>query len=369
MPLLEPAQRIARLTPWRDALAAIDALTAPVDPHRLSLAAAVGNFLAEDVGVGADLPPVATAMRDGWAVRADLVADAGPYSPVPLCPSPAWVECGEPLPAGCDAVLPRDAVTTSGGHEAIASAAPAEGVLPRGFDAGPHVPLARAGAQLSATAIAALREVGIDAVQVRRPRVGIAWRGVWAEDEALTAWTVAAVVRAGGEPVRIQTEHESGLAVAAVDALVSLGGTGEGHRDKAAAEVAAVGRLVLHGVGIRPGETAGFGAVEGRPVLLLPGRLDAALGAWLLLGMPLLRRLTGAADSGAAPLYPLTRKVTSSIGLAEAVLVERDGDGVRPVASGAFPLSAIARADGWVLVPPESEGYPSGTHVAVRPLP
>jgi hypothetical protein len=102
---------------------------------------------------------------------------------------------------------------------------------------------------------------------------------------------------------------------------------------------------------------------------MLPGRLEDALGAWLLLGLPLLHRLTGAADGGCAPHFPLTRKLTSSIGLAQAVLVERDGDGVRPVASGGFPLSSMTRATGWVLVPPESEGYASGMHVVGRPLP
>ena len=65
----------------------------------------------------------------------------------------------------------------------------------------------------------------------------------------------------------------------------------------------------------------------------------------------------------------LTRKVTSTVGLAEVVPVARSPDGVEPLASGYLPLQALARADGWILVPPESEGFPAGATVEVRSFP
>ena len=65
----------------------------------------------------------------------------------------------------------------------------------------------------------------------------------------------------------------------------------------------------------------------------------------------------------------LARKVTSGIGLAEVIPVRRSGNGVEPLATKYLPLSALARADGWILVPAESEGYPAGTSVAVRAWP
>jgi molybdopterin biosynthesis enzyme len=34
-----------------------------------------------------------------------------------------------------------------------------------------------------------------------------------------------------------------------------------------------------------------------------------------------------------------------------------------------MPLSALTRADGWILVPAESEGYSAGAPVSVFPLP
>ena len=65
----------------------------------------------------------------------------------------------------------------------------------------------------------------------------------------------------------------------------------------------------------------------------------------------------------------LTRKIASTVGLSEVVPVRRDGGKAEPLASKYLPLSALARADGWVLVPADSEGYADGAQVAVRPWP
>ena len=51
------------------------------------------------------------------------------------------------------------------------------------------------------------------------------------------------------------------------------------------------GRLAVHGIALTPGETAALGFVGPRPVLMLPGRLDAALGVWLVVGRRILERL------------------------------------------------------------------------------
>src|ERR1700730_194492 len=51
-------------------------------------------------------------------------------------------------------------------------------------------------------------------------------------------------------------------------------------------------RWKVHGVGLIPAETSAFGTVGPHPVLLLPGRFDAALAGWHMLGRAMLMRLT-----------------------------------------------------------------------------
>src|SRR6185369_90701 len=135
-----------------------------------------------------------------------------------------------------------------------------------------------------------------------------------------------------------------------------------GRNDTSVRTLAGQGRLIVHGVALSPGETAAFGLVEGRPVLLLPGRLDAALAAWVTLGRPLLDRLAArTAENETGELVPLSRKVASTVGMAELVPVRRINGQAEPLASKYLSLSALARSDGCILVPAESEGYSAGS--------
>jgi molybdopterin biosynthesis enzyme len=159
------------------------------------------------------------------------------------------------------------------------------------------------------------------------------------------------------------------MAHTGADAIIVVGGTGTGRTDMSVRVLAGAGTVEVRGVALTPGETTAFGMVGQRPVLLVPGRLDAALAVWLTLGRHLLVRLTGGSGDVLGTLALLTRKHASPLGLAEVVPVHQRGDQAEPIASGYWPLQAIARANGWILVPSDSEGHPAGTEVVVRALP
>jgi len=357
------AQRISSLTPIGDVLARVAALARPIAPREMPLADAEGRVLAAEVGATALRPARPVALIDGWAVRAEFVADAGPYAPMPLSPAPAWVNAGDALPGEADAVLPGDAVTVSGKlAEAHASATAGEGVLAAGADAAPGQVLLSSGEKLRAADVAALQAIGVARAMVREPRVRVV-----SVDADPVALAIARAVAACGANVIFVRALERAL-VEDADAIVAVGGTGAGRNDSSVIRLAKAGRVDIHGFGLSPGETSALGSVGKQPVLLLPARLDAALAAFLVVGEALLRGLSGATISPGMQVT-LTRKITSTVGLAEVVPVRRVGDGVEPLASGHWPMTAIARADGWVLVPPESEGYPAGARLEMRAFP
>jgi len=366
-------QRITRLAPLAEVHARIDALAQPVEPRKVPVWQALGRTLGKDVKAVAPAPPHPVALCDGWAVASDRVVGAGPYAPMPLDPAPAWVECGDPLPDGTDAVLAPDAVTQAPGlAEVLASASPGENVLAPGADAQPFASLRKAGERLRETDIAALRAAGIDRVWARAPRIGVVrtQRKIDDTKDFVGVLIADAVQREGswvsssqaGLDKRMLTHGEC-------DAIVAVGGTGMGHDDASVTTLARLGHVDIHGMAIRPGETAALGTIDGRPVLLLPGRLDAALSAWLLVGRRLQARLTGVAPAEETEQVTLARKIVSSIGLAEVVPVGYCEGGVEPLASGYFPARSLTLAAGWVYVPPESEGFPQGATVELRPFP
>jgi molybdopterin biosynthesis enzyme len=222
-------------------------------------------------------------------------------------------------------------------------------------------------------------------VIVRKPRLRICRAGQSpdAVGEAAALWLADAVAKDGGDP--LAAEHgasppplpalagkEGVSAVEAimdgVDGAIIIGGTGSGRRDHAVEALARAGTVASHGIAMTPGETAEFGFVKSQPVLLVPERLDAAIAAWLLIGRVMLARLQGLSDDMSGAEGTLTAKVTSTIGLAELVLVRWSGGGVEPLAAKYLPLATLSRADGWIVIPASSEGLPAGARVAVRPL-
>jgi molybdopterin molybdotransferase len=370
-------QRIERLTPLADVLARIDRLVGAVASREVTLAAALGRTLAADVIAARGKPAVALALRDGFAVRAEETLDAGSYAPALLSATPIEVFAGEALPPGADAVMPLDAVVLRGAAgEALAPVAPGDGVLLAELDAKNGQVLCRAGFSLRAIDVAALRALGIERVTVRAPRLRVipARRGDAVLDAAAAfichAAAAEGVLASSYEPMSTPADAlDEPLTDPDTDVVIVVGGTGTGRHDHSVAALARIGRLEVHGIAIAPGETAAFGMIETRPVLLVPGRLDAALALFVTLGRATIGRLAARLADDPPLTATLTRKVTSTIGLVELIPVRRVDGGVEPLASFYLPHGDLARADGLIVVAADREGFPAGASVAITKLP
>jgi molybdopterin molybdotransferase len=363
------AQRIGRLTPLADVWAWIDA-TAPVALRRVSLSGAEGLVLAADVVAPAACPSAAVALRDGWAVAAEATRDAGPYAPMLLQPNPERVDAFAPMPPGTDAMAPLDAVVPLAGMmQVIAPVAPGEGVLLPGGNAADGAILRGAGQPLRPIDLVALGAAGVTEVEVRTPRIRIA---VARPDDAILqslAHYVARMVQTCGAIALTVEDLDDALRDEAADAVIGVGGTGSGRHDRSVIALERAGTLRCHGIGLMPGDTGAFGEAGNRPVLLMPGRIDAVLACWLTLGQRLVARLTASKQAEPAIAMPLARKVTSNIGIAQVVPVRYDGEAIEPLGAEYLSPQVLGRANGWIFIAAESEGYPAGTSIHVRPLP
>ena len=282
----EAIQTISRLTPLTDVLLLIDAEVKPVTPRTIDVSAAAGRALATDAMAPAR-PASSLALQDGWALSSDETLGAGGYAPAPLARMPPRVEAGQAMPAGTDSIAPIDAVKVAGGvAEVLMPINPGEGVLAAGGDSDPAIPLRRAGERLTATDLAAFAAAGIARVTVREPRFRVLPLRGSGIITAAARLVCTDIERRGGAARFDDSGRGLGVAMAAesADAIIAIGGTGSGRNDNAVQVLAREGRLAVHGVAITPGETAAVGFVGATPVLLLPGRLDAALAVWLMVG-------------------------------------------------------------------------------------
>ncbi len=288
-------------------------------------------------------------------------------SPALLPALPQWIKPAK-LPSGTDAVAPLDAITQRGERvEVIAPVLTGQGILPAGGDATAQTVLRRAGERMRDIDCAVAAAVGFAQLNVREPRIWIA-RGRAATTPLIDAGLAMLARFVGKSGATIHGEltdlHEA-LARDEADAVIALGGTGGGRDDESVQTLARLGRVEVHGIAVSPGETAAFGFAGERPVLLMPGRIDAALALWLLIGRRLVAKLAGGAVTDTPTVMPLKRKATSTIGMTELIPVSCADGMAEPLGSGYLSFMALARSDGWIVVPADSEGFPAGAQVAV----
>ena len=353
------------LTPFDIALAAILRGVEPVVPVDLPLTEALGCVAAEMPPLSA-LPPRDIAAVDGWALRASDLVGASSYSPLALTAPPAWVEAGDAMPEQCDCVLDADAVDTSGPiSEVLAEGLPGQGVRRAGGDIAEGTPVVIPGRPVQMAAVMLARSAGLDTLSMRRPRL----RVVNSPGDATAAHLIADHARAvGAEAVAADASARDAVSIAnaldatACDLLLTIGGTGVGRHDAAVAALADRGEVLAHGIALQPGRTAAIGRMGSVPVVALPGSPDQALAVWLALVRPVLDRLS-ARQPRKPRTMPLTRKIASGVGVAEIALLAEEQGAWSPLAIGELSLHTIARADAWLIIPSDSEGFAAGAGV------
>jgi molybdopterin molybdotransferase len=364
-----PTQRLpVSLTPLDAALAALLRGIEPVQPSGLPLAEALGL-------VAADMPPLHAypsrdvAVSDGWALHASDLVGASSYSPLPLSASPAWVEAGEAMPAGCDCVIDADLLDQTGPMvQALGEATPGQGVRRAGSEIVEASTLIANGRRIRPLDLLIARAGGLAELNVRRPRLRLvnipATSGA-----AVTARLITESAQAAGAAiVCIEAAGRDAASVAeaaeadACDMLVTTGGSGVGGNDAVIAALARRGEVMAHGIALQPGRTAAVGRVGNIPVIALPGAPDQALAAWWTLALPVLDLLSGLLPRQPVTL-PLARKIASSVGITELVLLKQIEGRWLPLAVGDLSLDAIARAEAWLAVHGGAEGFAAGTPV------
>jgi putative molybdopterin biosynthesis protein len=154
------------------------------------------------------------------------------------------------------------------------------------------------------------------------------------------------------------------------DLVVVIAGSSAGTKDFTPDAVSEIGRVIAHGINIKPGKPLLLAEVRGIPLIGLPGYPVSAYITFQLFGRPLIYHLLGIEPEQPDILEAkLSRPVASSIGYEEFLRVKVGKVGDRfvatPVGRGAGAIMTVQRADGIVNIPELSEGIGAGSEVRV----
>ena len=357
---------------------------------------ASGRTLAVEVIAPLDVPGFDRAAMDGFALRGAETAGASEYNPLEfrvlgqampgqpfvgtLSPrSTVRIMTGAPVPKGVDAVVPAEYATETAGQIVVTRpVAPGQHVGHRGEDLLAGSTALDVGRRLRPQDLGLVASLGLDhVIVVRQPRVRMlvtgnevkapgapkstyevydansyTLRGLIARDGGV----LEAHNRLGDDPDTIR----AALLASGADVILVSGGSSVGREDYAPSLIAEIGELAIHGVAMRPSSPAGLGRIGETLVFLLPGNPVSCLCAYDFFAGRALRLL-----GGRSPDWPhrtvqavVVRKIVSAIGRVDYCRVRLVDGRVEPIAlSGASILSSTTRADGFVIVPSNSEGY------------
>lgn len=376
--------------PLQDALAQIlGSARPPVEVEELSLIAALGAVLAEDIVSAIDVPGDDNSAMDGYALRCEDLPGPLPISQriaagavgEPLrAGTAARIFTGAPIPPGADTVVMQENCRAEEGVLTVNGAvASQQNIRPRGQDIAAGSVALRAGRRLRPQDLGLLASVGVARVKVfRRLKVAVLSTGDELVEPGTTEllsgqlynsnrYTIAGLlaklglefIDAGIIPDDAQATAEALMeASRSADCVITSGGVSVGEEDHVKAQVERLGHIDLWKLAIKPGKPLAFGAIADTPFIGLPGNPTSVFATFCLVARPFLLKLQGASDwsipelavtAGFTTAKPGTRQdyVRVSLEPGDAGLVAR-----RFANQSSGVLSSVSHSDALAVVPP-----------------
>jgi len=383
----------------------------PRGKQLVGLLDSLGHVLAETVAADRDFPPFRRAARDGYAVRAadvqscpvalQIVGEIKAGAETNNLPAigqgqAAAIMTGAPAPAGADAVVMVEYTQRKAQRVEIHQpVAPDANIVPVGSEARRGESLLTSGMRLEHSAVAIAASVGKSRLLVYSPpRIAVLATGDEVVDIDVppgptqirnsNSYSLAAQIRAAGgipillpiapdEPKRLRELIAEGLES---DLLLLAGGVSAGQYDlveQALAERHA--EFFFTGVQIQPGKPVVFGRVASpggtKYFFGLPGNPVSTMVTFELFVKAILQALAGMTSSKLVFLRArLKSEIKTKTGLKRFLPAILSGEFEQAEVElarwqGSGDIAALAKANCFIVVPPDRERIAPGEWVPV----
>jgi molybdenum cofactor synthesis domain-containing protein len=391
---------------------AVERLLAAAHPiteaERLPLDGSVGRVAARTHRAPRDVPSFARATWDGYALASRDTRAATASRPAQLrvvgelfaeqaFPRPLRsgeaiaIATGAPVPRGTDSVLIFEEARLHGDRLIVDHPVRAGDRIARpGEDFPRGAALMAQNALVTPAGLGALAAAGFREVTVyRRPSVAIVPNGnelvspgsplgagqIYESNNTLLS---AFLSSSGAEPHPfppvpddpVAIERTVRRALRAHDLVLVTGGSSVGEHDFLPAIFPRLGRLLFHGISVRPGKPTLATSVGSRLVIGLPGHPTSCLANCFWLLRPVLRKLGHFSGPGTVPL---------SVRLAEACPVNPStfstvlplriqGGRAWTTFKGSSAITSLTPANGFAMLPPGTRSFRRGDPLKVHLL-
>jgi|SRR5215212_944936 len=401
----------------------------------VSTVGAYRRVLAENIISKSNIPAYDTSHMDGFAVKAKEISRASRIKPVFLKIRPwlltnpseksdfhhpnhntpflaSWpynilrsgeafeISTGGYLPKGANTIIPFEEATIIDNEIKVHSPSPKGAfVYPTGIDIKAKQLIFSKGQLLRAQDIGLLASLRIKKVVLfKKPRVGLIPTGSELSDELdhialgkkfnTNSRIIARLIQEGGGlPIDfgITSDDINAIrqklynALETCDLILTTGGTSIGKHDFVQSAIDSIGKpgMLAHGIKLDRGRVAGLALLKRKPIVCLPGPIQAALNVFIVFAYPMIRHLSG--RPGKKTSWTFYATLTKSWqarkrfpDFLKVVYVKlsyyKNTFKAEPLAGETESMSLLSKANGYILVPGKVRKMMAGQTVAINLL-
>jgi len=387
-----------------EALKKVFSSVKPIERTELiPIEASSSRVLAEELVADKDVPPFKRSAMDGYAVKAEDTYGASLLNPKALKLTGVLhagettdtlihkgecirIATGSPLPPGADAVVMVEFTEETKDTVSIfKSIYPGANIAPKGEDMKKGEVILKVGELLTPAKVGVLAALGrVKTLVYQKPRVAVIPTGnevseVGAELKDgqiydVNSFTLSSILSENGALVtRSHVIPDSFEQLKLVvkrfldhDLLVFSGGSSVGERDLLVKIVEETGKLLFHGVQIKPGKPTLYGLVEEIPVFGMPGYPTSCLSNAYLFLVPSIRKIARLPTKTPKTVKAtMTKRIVSASGREQFLPVKLTDKRASPVFKKSGDITSLAKADGYIILPVNLDVIEEGEEVTV----
>jgi molybdenum cofactor synthesis domain-containing protein len=378
------------LTSYAEALTIIQKTLKPVErTETVPIHAAYDRLLAIDLLAKTSVPPFRRAAMDGYAVKAEDTFNASTSEPKRLqlvevihagestdrllkAKECVQVATGSPLPKNADAVVMVEYTSYKDNVVNILRPVyPGSNISPKGEDIEKGTTVLQRGDHLLPAKIGVLTALGYTHIEVyAKPKVVVISTGTeirpigsqleYGQIYDVNSHTISAILKENGviphSHLPVKDDYETLKAVIAesldYEMIVLSGGSSVGERDLLARVVAEMGKILFHGVQVKPGKPTLFGVIDETPIFGMPGYPTSCLSNSYLFLKPAVRLLARLPPHEMRRVKArLSQRIVSTSGRMQFLTV-KVGDGIaHPVYKTSGAITSMSNANGFLVLP------------------
>ena len=369
-----------------------------VGVENISLEDAHRRVLSEELISQLNSPPFKRSAMDGYAIRAEDTFGFSETKPAKLRiidsigagqvsnqvvknGEAVKISTGAPIPEGANSVVMEEYTFSKEDLlEVEMTLKPGENISSIGEDFKEGEIILREGKLLRPQDLAIIASAGYDRVNVfKKPRVAVVTTGnelVMPRPDihgaeiinsnhytfkamVESAMAIPTVVHCFDDHKLVEDEFERLLETH--DALISTGGTAISKGDVVVDVTEKIGKVLIHGIALRPGKPFGFGIIHEKPVFMLSGYPVAAIVQADVFVRNYLQKMQGIENEPRIIHKIAMKKIPSSLGRTDYIRAETDGSMVRPLKiKGSGMIRSMVESNSYIVIEENLEGIDEG---------